>query len=154
MLRVQDTSQVASLGTLEGQSSNQSSSDTATVLGRQNLDWVVLLGVSLLRPVENLAQGLCATGLEVRVLVEDGSVSTDMARLVVLLLANSRDTAGREPGSSCSDELCQSADQLKLRHRRLDVELRLESIVRLLKVLEGVPRWFISLRVIIANVKS
>lgn len=136
---MQDTRQVASLGSLESQSSNESSSNAATVLGRQDLYRVFILGVSLLRPVEDFSQSLCATSLEVRILVEDGSVSTNVAGFKLLLLANGRDTAGGKSGGSCSDELCQSSDQLKLRDRGSDVQLGLEGIKGLLKVLKGVP---------------
>lgn len=136
---MQDTGQITSLGSLESQSSNESSSNTATILSRQDLYRVFILRVGLLRPVEDFSQGLCATSLEVRILVEDGSVSTDMAGFIVLLLANGCDATGGKSGGSCSDELCQSSDQFKLRDRGSDVELGLEGIKSLLKVLKGVP---------------
>lgn len=136
---MQDTGQIASLGSLESQSGNESSSNTATILGRQDLYRVFILGVGLRRPVEDFSQGLCATSLEVRVFVKDGTVSTDVARFVILLLANSCDTAGGKPGGSGSDELCQSSDELKLRGRGSDVQLVQEGVRRLLEVLKGIP---------------
>lgn len=136
---MQNARQVASLGSLERQRRNQGRANTASILSRQDLHRVLLLGVALRGPVEDLSQGLGAAGLEVRVLVEDGSVGSDVAALKVLLLADGRDTAGGQSGGSCADELCQSPDQLKLGSCGGDVELRLEGIKGLLEVLEGVP---------------
>lgn len=136
---MQNTGQIASLGSLEGQSGNESSPNTATILGRQDLYRVFILGVGLLRPVEDLTQGLRATSFEVGILVEDRTVGTNVAGFVVLLLANGCDTAGGKSGSSGSNELCQSSDQLKLRDRGIDVQLGLEGVKSLLEVLKGVP---------------
>jgi hypothetical protein len=50
----------------------------------------------------------------VGVLVKDGTVSTDVACLVTLLLADGSHTAGTETSRSGTDELGSTADQLKL----------------------------------------
>jgi hypothetical protein len=71
VLRVLNTSDVASLDALEGQSSDQSSTNTGTILSSQDLDGVFLLGVLLLGPIKNLAQSDSTSSLEVGVLVED-----------------------------------------------------------------------------------
>jgi hypothetical protein len=95
ILWVQDTVQVALLNTLESKRGDQGGTDAAPVLGSQDLDGVLLDGVLLLRPVQDFAQGLCAAGLEVGVLVENRSVGTDVAGSVALLLADGGDSAGR-----------------------------------------------------------
>lgn len=94
VLRVQDTSHVALLNPLQGQRSNQRSTNTRTVLGSQYLNGILVALVGLGGPVEDLTQGLGAAGLEVRVLVEDGAISANMGSLDVLLLADGGDTAG------------------------------------------------------------
>lgn len=112
VLRVQHTSTVTSLDPLQRQSRDQRSTNTTAILGSQNLDRVLLLAASgLLRPVEDLAESLGTAGLEVRVLVEDGTVSADVARGVVLLLADGRDTTGGETSSTSADELGKAADE-------------------------------------------
>jgi hypothetical protein len=141
---MQNAGQIASLGSLESQSGNESSSNTATILGRQDLYRVFLLRVGLLRPVEDLAQGLCATSFKVRVLVEDRSIGTDVAGFVILLLGDGCDTAGGKSSGAGSDELCQSSDQLKLRDSRSDIQLGLEGVKSLLKILKRVPLIFVS----------
>lgn len=135
---MQDARQVALLDTLEGEGGDQSGADTAAVLGGEDLDGVLLLGVLLLGPVENLAQGLGAAGLEVGVLVEDGAVGADVAALVALLLADGGDAAGREASGAGADELGQAADELELGAVELEAELGDEEVVRLLEVLEGI----------------
>ena len=139
---MKDTGQVALVDSLECEGSNESSTYTATILSGEDLDRVFLLRVGLLRPVENLTQCLSTTGLEVRVLVEDGTVSTNVASCVVLLLADSGDTAGGEAGSACTDEFGQATDQLELTAVAVNVQAALEEILGLRQVLEGVPIGF------------
>lgn len=135
---MQDAGQVALLDALEGEGGNESGADTTTVLGSQDLDGVFLLMVGLLGPVEDLAQGLGAAGLEVGVLVEDGAVGANVGRLVALLLADGGDAAGREAGGAGADELGEAADELELGAGGLEAELGDEQVVGLLEVLEGV----------------
>ena len=132
---MKDTGQVALVDSLECEGSNESSTYTATILSGEDLDRVFLLRVGLLRPVENLTQCLSTTGLEVRVLVEDGAVSADMAGLVALLLADGGNTASREAGSTSADELSRPADELELWPIGLDVQLVKEEVKGLLEVL-------------------
>lgn len=91
---MQNTRNVTLLDALQCKSGNQRSTDTATVLGGQNLDRVLVSGVLLLGPVKDLAERQGTALLEVGVLVEDGAVGTNVASLVVLLLADSSNTAG------------------------------------------------------------
>jgi hypothetical protein len=137
---MKDTSHVTLVDSLKRQGGNQGGADTATILSSKDFNRVLVLLVGLLGPVENLPQSLGTTLLEVGVLVEYGTVSTDMARLVVFLLANSSNTTGRKPGSSCADELSSSADKLKLGLRALQVQLLVEQVVCLGQVLPGVPK--------------
>lgn len=139
MLWVEDTRHVASLHTLQRQRRNQSSTNTATVLSSQNLDGVLGLGVSLLGPVENLLQSLGTTSLEVRVLVEDGAIRTDVARLEVLLLANSSNTTGRETSRTGTNKFGESAEKLELGTSALDLQLVGKQIQSLLEVLKRIP---------------
>lgn len=136
---MQDTSQVTSLDALQGQSSNEGGTNTATILRSKDLDGVLSLGVGLLGPVEDLSQSLGATGLEVRVLVKYRTVSTNVARLVVLLLADGGHTAGRQTSGTGANELGQAADQLELGGRAGDVETLEEAVERLLEVLPRIP---------------
>lgn len=138
VLRVQNTSHVALLDTLEGKSRNQGGTDTRTVLGGQDFDGVLITLVGLGGPVQDLAQGLSAAGLEVRVLVEDGAVGADVSCLVALLLADSGDATGRKACGPRADELCRLADELKFRQIGLNVQLVEEEIKSLLEILEGI----------------
>ena len=137
---MEDTRHVALVDSLERQGSNQSGADTATVLSGENLNRILVLLVGLLRPIKDLTQSLSTTFLEVRVLVEHGTISTNVARLVVLLLANSSNTASRKTGSSCTNELGSSTDELKLGLCALQVQLLGEKIVCLGQVLPRVPK--------------
>lgn len=139
VLGVKDTGQVPGLDTLQGQGSDERCADTAAVLGSQDLDRVLLLGILLLGPVEDLTEGLRAARLEVRVLVKDRPIGADVAGWVVLLLANGRDAAGGQAGGAGADELGEPADQLELGSGADDVELLGEGVVSLLEVLEGIP---------------
>ena len=138
ILRVQNTRQVAFLDSLQREGGNQRRADTASVLSRQDLDGVFLLGVLPFRPVEDLAQSLGAAGLEVRVLVEDGAVGAHVAALVPLLLADGGDAAGRQAGGARADELGGPSDQLQLGTVGDDVELGVEEIESLGQVLKRV----------------
>lgn len=140
VLGMKDTRHVALIDALKRQGGNQGGADTATVLGSQDFNGILFLLVGLLGPVENLSQSLGTTLLEVGVLVEHGTVSTDVARLVLLLLADSSNATGREAGSSCADELGGSADKLKLRLCALQVQLLTKEVAGLGQVLPGVPK--------------
>lgn len=137
---MQNASQVALLDPLDRERSDESSSDTRTVLGSQDLDGVGVVGVGLGGPVEDLAQGLGATGLEVRVLVEDRAVGTDVGGLVVLLLADGGNTACGQAGGPGADKLGRLADELQLGQVGLEVQLVEEQIERLLEVLKRIAR--------------
>lgn len=138
VLRAQDSSEVALVDPLQGQRSDQGGTNTGTVFGSEDLNGVLLVLVGLGGPVEDLAEGLRATDLEVRVLVKYGAVSADVAGLVVLLLADGGDAACRQAGSSGADELSRSADELELWSVRLNVQLVKEEVKGLLEVLVGV----------------
>lgn len=94
VLRMQNTSHVALLDSLQSQRSNQCSTNTRTVLGSQDLNGVLIALVGLGGPIEDLTQGLGAAGLEVRVFVENGAVSANVGGLNILLLADGCDTTG------------------------------------------------------------
>lgn len=68
---MQDTSHIACLDTLQGQGGDQGGTDTTAVFGSKDLNGILLLGVGLFGPVEDLAERLGAARLEVGVLVED-----------------------------------------------------------------------------------
>ncbi|KAI7242210.1 hypothetical protein KC330_g20 [Hortaea werneckii] len=67
--------------------------------------------------------------LEVRVLVKHTPVSSDVRRLVTLLLAHSRNTACAQTRTSRSDELSQATNQLQLRPRALQLQLAEELVI-------------------------
>lgn len=140
VLEAQDTGLVASLDALERQRGNQSRTNAAAVFGGENLDRVLVLGVLLLGPVENLTQSLGTAGLEVGVLVEDGTVGADVAIIVVLLLADGSNTTGREASGARTNKLSKAANEFALGSRGGNVELVAEEIGRLLEVLERIPR--------------
>lgn len=111
---MKDAGHVALIETLKRQGCNESCAHTATVLGCQNLNRILLPGILLLRPVKNLSERHGATSLEVGILVEDGTVSTNVASLVALLLANGGHTTCRETGGSGANQLSKPTDKLKL----------------------------------------
>lgn len=139
VLRVQHTCAIARLDALECQSRDQRSTNTATILSGEDLHGVLLVGIFLLGPVQNLTQCLGTASLEMGILVEDGAISTNVTRLVVLLLADSCNTAGRQTGGAGANELGYAADQFQLMTSSGDVEAGVEEIMGLLKVLEGIP---------------
>lgn len=132
---MQDTRDVALVDPLQGQRGDQRGTDTGTVFGSEDLNGVLLVLVGLGGPVEDLAEGLRATGLEVGVLVEDGAIGADVAGLIALLLADSGDTTCGQAGSAGADKLSRSADKLELWPVGLDVQLVEEEIKCLLEVL-------------------
>lgn len=139
VFQVQDTCLVASLDTLKRKGSNQSSTNTAAILGGENLNGVLVLSVLLLGPIQNLSEGLGTAGLEVRVFVEDGAVGTNVATSVVLLLANGSNAASRETSGTRTDKLGKSANEFALGSRSRNVELVAEEVGRFLEVLERIP---------------
>lgn len=92
--------------------------DAGPIFGGPDVDAILLGG----GPIEDLAQGLGATGLEVRVAVEDGAVGADVAGVDALLLADGGDAAGREAGGARADQLGQAAAELEFGFRRPDGE--------------------------------
>jgi hypothetical protein len=139
VFRVQHASKVACLDSLQGQSGNQSSTYTATVLSGENLNGVLLVGIRLLGPVKNLPKSLGSTSLEVGVLVEDGAVSANMARLVILLLADGSNTTSRKARSTSADKFSKSSNELQLGSCTGDAKLGVEQIKGLLQILKGIP---------------
>ena len=117
-----DTSSDTILDTLNRQRRNQRSANTTSILSGQDLNGIFLA----LLPAEDLTQSLGATSLKVRVLVEDGSVGTDVGFSVVLLLTDGCDTAGRQTSSTGSDELGKTAEDLALGLSDGDVQLTTE----------------------------
>ena len=71
-------------------------------------------------------------------LVKHRTIGTDVCSLVVLLLADSRNTTRTKSGGASTDELSETTDKLELRPVRLDAHLLDEDVVSLLQVLEGV----------------
>ena len=136
---MQHTSKIASLDSLQGQRRNQSSTYTTTIFGSKNLNRIFLFGIGLLGPVKNLAKSLGTSGLEVRVLVEDRSICTDVACLVVLLLADGSNAAGRKASGTSSNKFGQSSNKLQLWPCASNTELVVEEIKGLLQVLKGIP---------------
>lgn len=142
VLRMQNPMHIPLLDPLQRQRGNQRRADAAPVLGRQDLDWVLLLRVGLVGPVENLAQRGGAARLEVRVFVEDGAVGAHVARRVALLAADGGDAAGRQAGGAGADQLGGATDELELVLAGVDAELGVEEVggfgeVVLVRVPEG-----------------
>ena len=104
VLGMLDPSQIPLLNSLKRQRSYESCTYTRPILCRQDLNGVLLLRRLLLRPVQDLPQGNSTTGFEMRVLVEDRSVSTDVACLIAFLLAYCSNATSREAGGSGSNE--------------------------------------------------
>jgi len=71
-------------------------------------------------------------------LVKHRTIGTNVCSLVVLLLADSRDTTRTKSGGASTDKLSETTDELELRPVRLDAHLLDEDVVSLLEVLEGV----------------
>ena len=80
--------------------------------------------------------------LEVRVFVEDGSVGSNVARLVAFLLGDGGDAAGGETGSAGADEFGEATDEFKFGMGGDQGEFVLEEIACLGQVLEGIPGSF------------
>jgi hypothetical protein len=114
VLRVEHPGFVSGIDSLERQGGDKGGANAATVFGGKNFDGVLLTGVLLFGPVEDLFQGLGTPCLEMGVLVKDGSVGADMAPLIALLLADGSHSASRKPRSSCADKLSQPLDHHKL----------------------------------------
>ena len=123
-----NTSHVALLHTFQSKSSNQSSTNTRTIFGCQYLNWVFLLGVLLLRPIQDLAQRNGTSLLEVGVFVEDGAVGTYVASLVVLLLGNCCDTTCRKTSSSRTDQFSETTNEFEFCPVGDEAQLVLEEI--------------------------
>jgi hypothetical protein len=139
IFRVQNTRHIAFLSSLKSQGCNKCGTDTRTVLSRQYLNWILLLRVLLGRPIQNLAQSLCTTGFEVRVLVEDRSVGTNVARLIPLLRSDCCNTTRRQASRASSNQLGQAADEFEFGVGSGQAKFILEQITRLRQVLEWVP---------------
>ena len=71
-------------------------------------------------------------------LVKHRTIGTDVSSLVVLLLADSRNTTRTKSGGASTDKFGKTTEKLKLRPSGLDTHLVDEDIVSLLQVLEGV----------------
>ena len=100
---MQNAVHVSLIDPFHRQGSDKGSTNTTSVLSSQNLDRIILLGVRLLGPVEDLTKCLCTASLEVGVLVENGSISTNVALLVALLLADGSNTASGEASGTGTD---------------------------------------------------
>jgi hypothetical protein len=137
-LGILDTSKLTLLDSLECKGSDQSGTNTATILSSHDLDRVGITLALLLGPVQHLTESLSATGLEVRVLVKHRSVGTNVSSLVTLLLADSSDTTGRQTCSTSTDKLGETADQLELGLVALEVELAAHQLSGLGQVLERI----------------
>ena len=112
---MQNTVHVARLDTLQRQGRNERRPDAAPVLGSQDLDGIFRTGVTLFRPVEDLAERQRTASLKMWVFVENRAVGTHMARVITLLPADSSNSAGREAGGTCADKFGCATDQLQLR---------------------------------------
>lgn len=141
---MKNASHVALLDTLQGQGSNQGSTNTRTVLSSQDLDGVLIVLVCLGGPVEDLAKSCSTTSLEVGVLVEHRAISTNMARRKVLLLADGCHTTGRQASSTSANQLSSAADELKLSSVGAQVQLVQEEVKGLLQVLVRVANVSVS----------
>lgn len=104
-----NTNHIPRLDPHSRQRRNNSSPNTGAILGSPDVDFVPLGG----GPIEDLAQGLGAAGLEVRVAVEDGAVGADVAGGDALFLADGGDAAGGEAGGAGADELGEAAAELE-----------------------------------------
>merc|ERR1712093_381559 len=138
ILRVQNTRHIALLNPLQRQSSNQRRTNTRSILCSQNLDRVLLLTALLRRPIQNLAQRNSTASLEMRVLVEDRSVCSDVASLVVFLERDGGHTTGGKTCGAGTDQLGETTDEFQLWARGRDAEFVLEQVTCLGQVLEGV----------------
>lgn len=139
VLRVLNTSQVALANTVQSQCSNERSTHTRTILSSQDLNRILFLGVLLVGPVQDLAQGNCTSLLEVGVFVENRSIGSDVAGLVTLLLCDCCDTTSGETGCSSADEFSQTTNEFQFRTVRNDAKLILEEVCSLGQVLKWIP---------------
>merc|ERR1712093_622698 len=121
ILRVQNTRHIALLNPLQRQSSNQRRTNTRSILCSQNL-----------------AQRNSTASLEMRVLVEDRSVCSDVASLVVFLERDGGHTTGGKTCGAGTDQLGETTDEFQLWARGRDAEFVLEQVTCLGQVLEGV----------------
>lgn len=135
---MQNTRHIALLNPLQRQSSNQRRTNTRSILCSQNLDRVLLLTALLRRPIQNLAQRNSTASLEMRVLVEDRSVCSDVASLVVFLERDGGHTTGGKTCGAGTDQLGETTDEFQLWARGRDAEFVLEQVTCLGQVLEGV----------------
>lgn len=109
--------------TLHSQSGDQGSTNTTSILGGNHLDRIF---PHRLVPTEDLTESVGATLLKVGVFVEDRTISTDVARLDILHLADSTDTAGGETRSAGTDQLSEAADEFTLGLSGIDLEFFLK----------------------------
>ena len=134
-LDILDPCEIAFADAFEREGCDDGGADATAVLGLVQHNRV--LGGS---PVEDLAQRPGAALPEVWVLLEDGTVGTDAARLDSFLPADGRNAAGRESCGARPDELGQSSAELELGLRRLQLELFAEEFGCSVEILSGVPR--------------
>lgn len=109
--------------TLHSQGGDQGSTNTASILSRNHLDRIL---PDRLVPTEDLTESVGATLLKVGVFVEDRTIGTDVARLDILHLADSTDTAGGKARSAGTDQLSEAANELTLGLGGIDLEFFLE----------------------------
>jgi len=136
---MKDAMHVARLDTLQCQGSNERGAHTTSIFSSKDLNGILLPGICLLRPVQNLTQSLSTTSLEMGVLIEDGAVSSHMTCVITLFFANSCNTACRKTSSSGADELGSPADELKFWSIGINTQLVLEEVGGFRQVLIGVP---------------
>jgi hypothetical protein len=119
------------LSSLHGESRNQSSTDTATILSSSDIDRVTLTS----GPIQDLAQSLSIPFLKVRVLIEDTAVGSNVAGLNFLLLADGSNAAGGKASSAGTDELSKMTAELQLGLGQSQGESLREKLMSLGKVL-------------------
>jgi hypothetical protein len=139
VLGMLNSGQVALLNTLQCQRSNERGAHTRAIFGSQDLNRILFLGVFLIGPVQDLAQGNCTSLLEVRVLVKNRSIGSDVATLVILLLCDCCDTTSGETGCSGADEFSQTTNEFQFGEVSNEAELVLEEVGSLGQVLKWIP---------------
>src|SRR6185436_3662502 len=89
---------------------NERCTNTTPILGRPNINWI---SPNVLAPRKDLAQGLSAPRLEVRIFVEDRPIRANVAGRPPFLLTDGGHAAGGQAGGACANELCEATAELE-----------------------------------------
>jgi hypothetical protein len=112
---------------LQRQRRNQRCPNTRSIFCSQDLNRVLLAGL-LVGPVQDLAERNGPALLEVRVLVEDGSVGANVAGLVTFLLADGGNATGRKASCARANQFGQTTNELQLWGSSAEAEFVLKEL--------------------------